>query len=430
MDAGDVDLGLLKALAALSKTGLRLRATVPLNEHAAAWARLAGEAAVTAVSAFSAAASPELQADLESHAAVHIAELCRLLLGGPVGDFDFVRTYARRRATQGLPIEATLQAYRVMLPIFARCISDGVVTPGARARRPGPAANAALAEVMAQYAGAIGMAFSAAYVAHASVFAEAEGDRRAELLGILVGGFDASNARIARLLKRAGYLEQRLRFCVALAQSTDPLEMENSARAQRIADAMVECVAPLAVRVLVGVRSNQVTALFSDIRRVSGWTAPQANLADRVQERLRGLGPAVRVGLSGDQASPALIPRGLHEATVALDFASVSERVVPFYALSLRRLLIHRGVEYVQSALPAWFASLRDADAKSQGDLVKTMRAVADADMNVQAAARGLHVHANTVYARLQRIEDLTGLNAQRYHDLTHMLLAADCGRL
>lgn len=281
-----------------------------------------------------------------------------------------------------------------------------------------------------QYGSAISIAFASAYAAHASVFAEAEGDLRAELLGNLVGGFDESNARVVRLLKRAGYLEQRLRFCVAVAQSADPLEMESTARTQRIADAMVECVASLSVRVLVGVRNNLVTAVFSDARRVSGWTAPQANLADRVKERLRGLGPAVLVGLSGDQASPSLIPRGLHEATVALDFASVSERVVPFYAQSIRRLLIHRGAEYVQAALPAWFAALRDADAKSHGDLVKTLRAFADADMNIQGAARVLHLHANTIYGRLQRIEDLTGLNAQRYHDLTQMLLAADCGRL
>jgi sugar diacid utilization regulator len=104
--------------------------------------------------------------------------------------------------------------------------------------------------------------------------------------------------------------------------------------------------------------------------------------------------------------------------------------VVAFSSLSIRRLLIHRGVEYVQSALPAWFAGLRDADAKSRGELAKTLRALADADMNVQGAARGLRVHANTVYARLQRVEDLTGLDAQRYHDLTHLLLAMDCGRL
>jgi hypothetical protein len=427
MDVAGVDLGLVQSLEALSKFGIRDGATAPLNDQAAGWARLASEAVVAAIPAFRVSASPELLAELERHAGAHIAELCRLLDGGAVSDFDFVRVYGRHRATQRLPIEATLQAYRCMLPVFSRWLRGVVVTPRARDRQP---ALTATAEFVTQYTGAISIVFAAAYAAHASVFAEAEGDRRAELLGILVGGFDESDARIARLLKRAGYLEQRLRFCVALAQATDPLEMEHTARAQRIADAMVECVASLSVRVLVGVRSNLVTAVFSDIRRVSGWTAPQANLADRVKERLLGLGPAVLVGLSGDQASPSQIPRGLHEATVALDFASVSERVVPFYSLSIRRLLIHRGVEYVQSALPAWFAGLRDADAKSRGELAKTLRALADADMNVQGAARGLHVHANTIYARLQRIEDLTGLNAQRYHDLTHLLLAADCGHL
>jgi len=427
MDAAGGDLGLVQSLEALSKFGLRARATAPLTEHAAEWARLASEAVFAAIPAFSVSANPDLPRDLERHAGAHIAELCRLLDGGAVRDFDFVRVYAHQRAAQRFPIESTLLAYRCMLPMFSRWLRGGVVTPRARDLEP---ALAALAEFVTQYTGAISVVFAAAYAAHAGFFAEAAGDRRAELLGILVGGFDESDTRIARLLKRAGYLEQRLRFCVALAQAIDPLEMENTARAQRIADAMVECVAPLSVRVLVGVRSNLVTAVFSDIRRVSGWTAPQANLADRVKGRLLGLGPSVLVGLSGDQASPLLIPRGLHEATVALDFASVSERVVPFYSLSIRRLLIHRGVEYVQSALPRWFADLRDADAKSQGELVKTLRAFADADMNVQGAARGLHLHANTIYARLQRIEDLTGLSAQRYHDLTHLLLAADCGRL
>ena len=427
MDVAGVDDGLVESLEALWKFGLRARGTAPLNAHAAEWARLGSGAVVASIPAFSASDDPELLADLERHAEAHVAELCRLVLGGAVRDFDFVRMDARRLATQRFPIEAALQAYRRMLPILSRSVSDGLVA--SRARDRGPALTA-LAEVMTQYSSAICIAFSAAYVTHASVFAEAEGDRRAELLGILVGGFDESNARIVRLLKRAGYLEQRLCFCVALAQSADPLEMESTARAQRIADAMVECVASLSVRVLVGVRSNLVTAVFSDTRRVSGWTAPQANLADRVKERFLRLGPAVLVGLSGDQASPSLIPRGLHEATVALDFASVGERVVPFYSLSIRRLLIHRGVEYVQSALPAWFAALRDADAKSHGDLVKTLRAFADADMNVQRAARGLNLHANTIYARLQRVKDLTGLNVQCYHDLTHMLLAADCGRL
>jgi hypothetical protein len=362
--------------------------------------------------------------DFEQHAQAHIAELSRLLDGGALRDFNFVRVYARDLAAQRFPLDASLQAYRCLLGLFSRWLDGAVQTPKARDRKM---AQAALAELVAQYTSAISIVFAAAYAAQATAFAEAEGDRRAELLGILVGGFDQSDSRIVRLLKHAGYLEQRLRFCVALARATDPLEMENTARAKRIVDAVVACVAPLAVRVLVGVRGNLVTAVFSDIRRVSGWTAPQASVAERIRERLLGLGPSVLVGLSGDQASPFLIPRGLHEATVALDFATVSERVMAFYSLSLRRLLIHRDVEYAQSALPAWFGALCQADARSQGQLVRTLRAFADADMSVQGAARSLRVHANTVYGRLQRVEKITSLNAQRYHDLTNLLLALDC---
>jgi sugar diacid utilization regulator len=40
-----------------------------------------------------------------------------------------------------------------------------------------------------------------------------------------------------------------------------------------------------------------------------------------------------------------------------------------------------------------------------------------------------LDVHANTLYARLKRIRELTGLDGQRFHDLTELLLAVDCAR-
>ena len=47
--------------------------------------------------------------------------------------------------------------------------------------------------------------------------------------------------------------------------------------------------------------------------------------------------------------------------------------------------------------------------------------------MNVVRAAKKLAVHPNTIYARMQRIDDITGLNPLAYHPLTELLLAADC---
>ena len=132
-------------------------------------------------------------------------------------------------------------------------------------------------------------------------------------------------------------------------------------------------------------------------------------------------------GISTDQPSTSFIPKAVREATLALDFATVADRVVLYSQLPIRRLLLHRAADYVQPALPAWAADLAEADAKSDGELVKTLRALADADMNVQQAARALDVHANTLYARIKRIREITGRDCQRYHDLTELLLAADC---
>jgi sugar diacid utilization regulator len=69
------------------------------------------------------------------------------------------------------------------------------------------------------------------------------------------------------------------------------------------------------------------------------------------------------------------------------------------------------------------------ADTKARGKLTATLKAYAGADMNVLQSAKLLTVHPNTIYARMQKIEDLTGQDALSYNALTEMLLAIDCAR-
>jgi sugar diacid utilization regulator len=174
-------------------------------------------------------------------------------------------------------------------------------------------------------------------------------------------------------------------------------------------------------------RDNVVVAVVSARRRQSGWTAPQADLAERIHPMLQLLGPAVLVGTSADYPSTSFVPKALHEAMIALDFASVENRVVQFAQLPIRGLLVHRGTEYVKSTPPKWVAILVEADAAAGGVLIQTLRALADADMNMQKAARLLGKHPNTVYTRIERIQELTGLDGRHYHGLTEMLLGVDC---
>jgi hypothetical protein len=69
------------------------------------------------------------------------------------------------------------------------------------------------------------------------------------------------------------------------------------------------------------------------------------------------------------------------EATIALDFANVEQRVVPFAGLPMRSLLVHRNSEFLQSTSPRWAGAFFDADGKAQGSLIRTLRAIADADL-------------------------------------------------
>ena len=101
--------------------------------------------------------------------------------------------------------------------------------------RASQAALAAIAYFSIEYTNTISTIAAGEYVSHTRLLAGAEGDRRTELLNILLSGYDESDGRVARLLKRAGYLEQRLSFVVVLGQSVDPLEMESPERAQRLA---------------------------------------------------------------------------------------------------------------------------------------------------------------------------------------------------
>lgn len=376
------------------------------------------------VQAYSGSGNPDVLPGLDAHIAEHLEEIARLCQGGDPGDFASVTAYARKCAEQRFPLEAALHCYQCLHGTVADWLCHAVA---AACPDDGETAAAGAAGFALAYFNTVSTILASEYVSHTRMLAEAESDRRTELLAILLSGYDESDGHVSRLLKRSGYLDRRQTYCVAVAQPTNPSEMENPDRAQRIANALSEAVSKTPIRILSGIRNNVVTAVLSDARRQSGWTAPQTNLAERLRTLFLGLGPAVLVGTSTDHPSTAFLPRALNEAMIALEFTTVTKRVVQFADLPLRSLMLHSAGDYVRSAAPGWIGPLVEADARNKGTLLATLRGLADADLNVQKAGRQLGVHPNTIYARLERIRDLTGLDGQRHHDLVELLLAADC---
>ena len=201
--------------------------------------------------------------------------------------------------------------------------------------------------------------------------------------------------------------------------------MENAARAQRMADAVQDVLVDTPFRLMIGVRDNLVIAIVSGTRRISGWTAPRSAIADRLLPQLLKVGPAAVIGMSNDVPSTSHIPRAANEARLALDFATVATRVMRHSKISLRQMILAQARDSAQVALPAWFDGFVAADRR--GALAATLRAYGDCDMNLLRTAKLLEIHPNTIYARMRRIEQLTGLDAHRFHALNELLLALDC---
>ena len=378
------------------------------------------------VSAYSESGNPDLLPELVAHLEAHFDEIEHLLAGRAARGLEFVREHAERRAGQRFPLEALLHTYRCAHKSLSNWIRDAALATAdasAHVRR----VVAAAADFAIEYTDAVSTIATSAYVEQTRAIAEAEGDRRTELLNLMLSGYDESDGQAARLLRRSGYLEQRQSYCVVAARSVDPVEMQNAARAQRMADAISEVLGKTPFRSLVGVRDQHVIAIVSATRRLSGWTAPQSLLAERLYPELRKIGPAALIGLSNDVPSTAHVPRAASEAKLALDFANVADRVVPYARIPFRQMLVSHARDSIQAALPGWLDAFLEADRKARGKLSATLRAYADADMNVLQAAKRLSVHPNTIYSRAQRITDMTDMNPLRYHDLTEMLLAIEC---
>jgi hypothetical protein len=427
MSVAALDLRPLRqAHARLAELGVAPGAAAHLRASAReASATLRGEV-LKEVRGFSDSGNPQVLPELGEHAKAHVEEVLSLVSGAEPGDFAFVRDHARLRAEQRFPLELTLHAYRCGHRVLSRWMRDGAAAIGPKSL---DRAIAAVADFAIEYTDVISAVMTAEYVAHTRVVAAAEGDRDAELLNVVLAGYDESDGRIARLLRAGGYLDQRRSYCVLAIRSTNASEMDSPERARRIRASLSDLLAATNIGSLAGLRDGAVVAVTSTVRRQSGWTAPQSGLAERLASLLLQWGPSVVVGVSADYPSTSSIPRARREAYAALDFAGVDRRVVLFPALPVRSLLVHAGGEYVRATAPAWSAALLAADAKAGGALLKTLAALADAGLNVQEAGRRLGVHANTVYGRLARIRDLTGRDGQRFHDLVEMLLAADCVR-
>ena len=190
------------------------------------------------VAAYAASGNPDLEPRLAEHAAEISGDVIGLFRGGPLGDLAHVAKYARWCSEGKFPLEAVLSAYRSMQEHLLTWLRDAALE-AADDSAPMQRVVGRVTEFVLRYTEAQTSVAAAEYVAHTRAVAEAEGDQRNQLLQLLLHGYDESDPRVATLLRRSGYLDQRQSYCVVVAQPVDRTEMHNTARANRL----TRCVA-------------------------------------------------------------------------------------------------------------------------------------------------------------------------------------------
>lgn len=148
---------------------------------------------------------------------------------------------------------------------------------------------------------------------------------------------------------------------------------------------------------------------------------PQTEMAEATI--LAALGPSGLVGVSATLRTPARAPEAGREAVWALGIASRTTTHLARYAES-SGWTGFGSIEEATALVEQYLRPLLVHDEQNQSDLVATLEAFLTHQRSWQKTASALHVHRQTVFYRIRRIEELTGRDVSETSDLSMLWMA------
>lgn len=177
----------------------------------------------------------------------------------------------------------------------------------------------------------------------------------------------------------------------------------------------------------VTVRGDAVVVLRQEIpgERIGAVEAARM-LKDEITASLRG--PTVSVGIGSVCREPASFSRSYNEARYCLEVLhrfGNRDRILAIEQLGLHRFLLRsKDDEQLLEFAHLRLDRLLEHDRKYSVQLLKTLTVFLDLDCSLTRTAKHLLVHVNTIQSRLQRIEELSGVNLRSSQGLMEIHLA------
>jgi hypothetical protein len=328
-------------------------------------------------------------------------------------DIGFVRGAATRRARAGFALEDYMNAYRVGRQVlWDTVIEQAGETPA------GHEAALTIATPVMHYVDFASTHAGRAYVEFQQyVVADADRERR-DLLEHLLSGEMPSGGPLLATAQAYG-LGEEARMMVATAI---PVGRDLDSDVPHAASAAIARTGFREARTLVVARQAEIVAVPA-----LGPGNTDDELCDRlesVQERLRQEGMPLAMGISTLASGVGELPRAYSEARAALELVSDDGGVAALSRLSPFEYLALNADETAARLVDPDLRAFLDQDRERGGVLTATVRAFADADLNLRVAAEHLQIHPNTARYRLGRVEERSGRNPRRTSDLMDLLIA------
>jgi hypothetical protein len=302
--------------------------------------------------------------------------------------FDDFRESAKNRATEGMPLEDLLRAYRMGGIAAWRVI---VAEAAAEERDALPHA----AELVMSYLDQVSGIVAAAYLEERQHLASEQERGVRALLDALIerDPLDAAHHETAA----------RLGFAVG-------------GRLAAFAAAIPGEGASAHARAAAGLRAVGAVAV-TEGDRVVGLVTPGHPWA--------GALPAGAVAVADAEVPREGLAASLADVRLGIDIALRDGRsgVVQLGDLALD-LLLARSPRVAADLRERVLGPLGPVDGRSRGDLLQTVSTYVALRRDRQQTAERLHIHPNTLDHRLRRARELTGLNLDNPEDLATMVLA------
>jgi sugar diacid utilization regulator len=335
--------------------------------------------------------------------------------GVTLQDIAFARGAALRRARAGFALEDYLNAFRVAQQVFW----EGVLACAGETPL-GHEAALTLTAPLLRYCDFVSTHAGHAYVeSQQYVVADADRERRDLLEHLLAGTMPTRGPLLAAA--RAYGIGAETPMMVALAVPVGP---QADADTPHAASATITRAIPQQARILVVVRQAEIVAVPALCHGID--PVELCDHLEAAQDRLRREGTTLAMGISTVANGVAELPRACLEARTALGSVTDGGGLVALPRLSPLDYLVLRADDTARWLVDARLRAFLDDDRARGGVLTATVRAFADANLNLRLAAARLQVHPNTAQYRLRRIQERTGRNPRRIADLLDLLVAVE----